>query len=146
MEMFMLQETELLNHIHQNADMGRDSLRHILDLSHSADFTKAVQSQLDEYEDVYDTSGQMLADRGAQGEDARMMSKMMADFTSRMKSMQEPTDSRLAEMVIEGSTMGITKLTKQVHDYEGGDKSVLDFAKKQIKREQDNIEKMKAFL
>ena len=88
----------------------------------------------------------MLADRGAQGEDARMMSKMMADFTSRMKSMQEPTDSRLAEMVIEGSTMGITKLTKQVHDYEGGDKSVLDFAKKQIKREQDNIEKMKAFL
>lgn len=141
-----MNETRLLNHIHQNADMGRDSLRHILDMSKSADFTKAIHAQLEQYDDVYDTSEEMLASRGAEGEDARMMSKLMADFTSRVKSMTEPTDSRLAEMVIEGSTMGITKLTKQINDYDGKDKDVLDFAKDLIKREQDNIEKIKVFL
>lgn len=142
----MLQDVELLNHIHQNADMARDSLRQLLDLSHSANFSEALRTQIDEYSKTYETSDRMLADRGAVGKDARSMSKMMAAFTSKIEAMKEPTDSRLAEMVIQGSTMGITKLTKQIHDYNGDDHEVLQFAQKQIKEEQANIEKMKSFL
>lgn len=141
-----MQEIEILNHIHQNADMARDSLNHILDLSHSADFTQAVQSQIKEYQGACDLSEQMLEARGEKSENARMMPKMMADITSWMRALKDPTDSQLAEMVIEGSTMGITKLTRQIHDYTGDDKEVLSFAKDQVKREQDNIEKMKTFL
>ena len=74
------------------------------------------------------------------------MSKTMANVTGRMESMMDPTDSRLAEMVIKGSTMGITKLTKQLHDYQSEDQEVREFAENQIKREQSNIERMKPFL
>lgn len=142
----MLQTTELLNHIHQNADMGRDSLKHIMELSQNADFSDAVSGQLQEYENAYQTSGRMLKDMHAEIEEARPMSKAMANMVSRMKSMADPSTSKLAEMVIEGSTMGITKLTKQLHDYAGDDREVMDFAEKQIEIEQKNIETMKAFL
>lgn len=142
----MLQDVELLNHIHQNADMARDSLRYVLELSRSDRFSDAIRTQIDGHTKAYETSDRMLAERGSVGKDARPMSKTMANVTSRMESMMDPTDSRLAEMVIKGSTMGITKLTKQLHDYQSEDQEVREFAENQIKREQSNIERMKPFL
>ena len=46
----MTQDIELLNQIHQNADMGRDSVRHVIQLSNDVQFLHALNSQLDEYE------------------------------------------------------------------------------------------------
>ncbi|MFR3424153.1 MAG: hypothetical protein ACLTTO_11795 [Lachnospiraceae bacterium] len=42
--------------------------------------------------------------------------------------------------------MGVTSLTRQIRDYDGEDTEVLDFAKKQLKREEKNIDKLKKFL
>ena len=46
-------------------------------------------------------------------------------------------------MLIQGSTMGVTSLTRQIRDYDGEDTEVLDFAKKQLKREEKNIDEIK---
>ena len=142
----MINDVKLLNHIHQNADMGRDSLRHILDLSKSSELSSAVSMQIDDYEKTYIASEKMLKDRGAVAEDARATSKFMANMGSRMEAMMDSSESKLAEMVIQGSTMGITNLTKQLHDYNGDDENVKSFAQQQIEKEQDNIERMKRFL
>lgn len=142
----MINDVKLLNHIHQNADMGRDSLRHILDLSHNDDLSKAVRAQIDDYEKTYIASEKMLNDRGAVAEDARATSKFMANMGSRMETMMDSSESKLAEMVIQGSTMGITNLTKQLHDYNGDDEDVKSFAEQLIEKEQANIERMKPFL
>ena len=56
----MTQDIELLNQIHQNADMGRDSVRHVIQLSNDVQFLHALNSQLDEYELAYEESGKML--------------------------------------------------------------------------------------
>ncbi len=60
--------------------------------------------------------------------------------------MQDMQTSKLAEMLIQGSTMGVTGLTRQIRDYDGEDTEVLDFAKKQLKREEKNIDELKKFL
>ena len=39
--------------------------------------------------------------------------------------------------------MGVTSLTRQIRDYDGEDTEVLDFAKKQLKREEKNIDEFK---
>lgn len=142
----MLSETQLLNHIYQNADMAQNSLQHILNLSHSSAFTKAIQAQLEGFQKTLETSKEMLKERGKHPDGARLSTKMMADFSQRMNSLLDPSDSKLAEMVIQGNSMGITKLTRQIHDYDGEALSILNFAKQQIRQEQENIEQMKPFL
>ena len=59
----MLSETQLLNHIYQNADMAQNSLQHILNLSHSSAFTKAIQAQLEGFQKTLETSKEMLKER-----------------------------------------------------------------------------------
>lgn len=142
----MTQDIALLNQIHQNADMGRDSVRHIINLSSDSQFLHALNSQLDEYEQAYDESGEMLRSQGAQAEDANPAVKAMSRAASTMKSLVNPTTSRLAEMVIEGNTMGITELRKQLNAYRGSNPAVVSLAERHLKAEEKNIEDMKKYL
>ena len=138
-------EIKMLSDIHKNADMGQDTLRHILDATKDAEFSKTVSRQMQEYEKAFQVSGQMLKARNAPEEqkEAPMISKWMAHMNINRKSMQDMQTSKLAEMLIQGSTMGVTSLTRQIRDYDGEDTEVLDFAKKQLKREEKNIDELK---
>ena len=140
-------EIKMLGDIHKNADMGQDTLRHILDETDDVEFSKTVSRQMQEYEKAFQVSGQMLKARHAHEEqrEAPMVSKWMAHMNINMKSMQDMQTSKLAEMLIQGSTMGVTSLIRQIRDYDGEDTEVLDFAKKQLKREEKNIEELKKF-
>ena len=142
----MIHDIDLLNQVHQNADMGRDSIRNIIKLSNDVQFLHALNSQLEEYETIYDKSGQMLKKMNAQPADANPMAKTMARISSTMKSMVNPTTSKLAEMMVEGSNMGITNLTKQLNAYCGDRQDVRDLAGKQLQMEEKNLEEMKKFL
>ena len=60
--------------------------------------------------------------------------------------MMSPTDSKIAEMMIKGSTMGITKNIKNIHKYDGMSGDIMMLANKLVATEQDNIDQMKKFL
>lgn len=142
----MIHEIELLNLIHQNADMGRDSIKHIIKLSNDVEFLHALNSQLEEYEQTYDTTGRLLQKLNAQPEDASPVAKTMAHISSTMKSLVTPSTSKLAETVIEGSTMGVTNLTKQINSYSGDKRDIIEIAENQVRMEEKYIEEMKKFL
>ena len=74
------------------------------------------------------------------------LSKMMGNAMMKMKNMVDSSTSKLAEMVFQGSNMGITTLTKQINDYTGEDQEVKDFAEKQLHKEEQFAESMKKYL
>lgn len=84
-------EIKMLSDIHKNADMGQDTLRHILDATKDAEFSKTVSRQMQEYEKAFQVSGQMLKARNAPEEqkEAPMISKWMAHMNINRKSMQD---------------------------------------------------------
>lgn len=147
MEVPMKKEVRLLNHIHQSADMGQDSLKHILELSNNKEFTKVIQSWIEEYQKAYQESGELLKNyQEEEGKNAPAMSKMMSNVMSKVKNMMDPSTSKLAEIVLQGATMGITEMTKEIHEYNGKDEKVLNLAKNLLKKEEKNVEEMKKFL
>jgi uncharacterized protein (DUF305 family) len=141
-----MQDNEMLNYICQNAEMGRDSIMHVIKLTDDPKFRGVLETQLTEYQGVYDTADSMLKQRGGDPESVGPMAKMASYVTSSMKTMADNSPSHIAEMMIQGSTMGITKMTKRIHEYDGDDPEVKKLAEKQIKTEQANIEEMKKFL
>jgi hypothetical protein len=63
-----------------------------------------------------------------------------------MNTLMHPEDSSIAQMVIEGSTMGVTQMTKLIHSKPNADGTSMEIAKEFVKREEENIEVMKNFL
>lgn len=63
-----------------------------------------------------------------------------------MKLMADPSASKIAEMMIQGNTMGMTQSLRNLNDYPGKDERVRDLASKLLRTEEANIEQMKKFL
>ena len=142
----MVQDSEMLQYIYQNAEMGRDGIHHIMSMAQEADFQKALQEQLNDYQSTLDTAQRMLTEKGVEPQSASPMAKASSYISSKMQTVMDPSPSHMAEMMIQGNTMGITKMTKRLHEYDGGNQNIVRLAQKQVEMEKKNIEQMKKFL
>ena len=65
---------------------------------------------------------------------------------SRMKTLADPTDAKIAEMMLQGSAMGVAKVIRNANDYNGDNEQIRDLAHKLQETEEYNIENMKRYL
>lgn len=143
----MIDNVQLLNSISSSADMARDSLNHIIDKATDSQLKKVLQTQVTEYDNIYNQADNMLRAKGKSAQKSPAMLKAYSHIVSNMKTLSaDNATSTIAEMVIQGSTMGVTEITKQLNDYMGDDKESRSLAEKQLKTEQENIEQMKRYL
>lgn len=142
----MLSETQLLNHIYQTAEMGREGIQSVLKYAEEPKLVQTLNSQLSEYQQIQNSAGSMLHARGEPPKGLGPMAKISSEAMSTVKAMADPSATRIAEMMIQGSTMGVTKSLRTIRDCELKDDGVRRLADKLLKTEQANIEEMKQFL
>lgn len=142
----MLSETQLLNHIYQTAEMGQEGIQSVLKYAEEPKLVQTLNSQLSEYQKIQNSAGSMLHARGEPPKGLGPMAKISSEAMSTVKAMADPSATRIAEMMIQGSTMGVTKSLRTIRDCELKDDSVRRLADKLLKTEQANIEEMKQFL
>lgn len=143
----MVNDQILLKCVSQTADMGRDSLTQLMSRTDDNQFRQILRTQRDEYDKFYREAAQMQSAHGEVPKEAMSMAKMSSRFMSIMKTvMTTETTSKIAEMVIQGSTMGVTEVTKNLNDYNGADHQLKNLAERLVKTEQSNIEQMKKYL
>ena len=92
------------------------------------------------------SAGDMLRSRGVQPDGVGAAAKLTSELMSAMKTMVDHPSTKIAEMMIQGSTMGVTKSLRTLRDCRPEDPRVKDLADKLLKTEQANIEEMKTFL
>ena len=142
----MLSETQLLNHIYQTAEMGQDGIRTVLKYAQEPGLVHALNSQLEEYQKLQNSAGAMLHARGEPPKGIGPMAKLSSEAMTAMKSLTDHSATNLAEMMIQGSTMGVSKSLRTMRDCDLKDEGVRDLANRLLKTQEANIEEMKGFL
>lgn len=142
----MLSENQLLNHIYQTAEMGCDGIRSVLKYADEPKLSGALNRQLAEYQTIQNTAGSMLRARGETPKGIGAMVKMSSETMAAIKTMMDHSATKIAEMMIQGSTMGVTKSLRTIRDCDLKDTSVRGLADKLLKTEEANITEMKQFL
>lgn len=142
----MLSEAQLLDHIYQTAEMGGEGIRSVLKYAQDPKLIRALNSQLSEYQRLQDSAGSMLYARGEPPHGLGVMAKISSEAMSTVKALADPSATKIAEMMIQGSTMGVTKSLRTIRDCDLKDDGVRRLADKLLKTEQANIEEMKQFL
>ncbi len=102
----------LLNKISKNAEMGKNSTKQLIEITKDASLLHHLQKQLSTYEDLSRRAHAMLAVNGKQPKEQNPMAKMSANMGIRMKTLADDSPKKMAEMLIEGSTMGIRDMQK----------------------------------
>lgn len=141
-----MNDEEFLNLISKNAEMGKIGIDCVYDYAKDERMKKALLEQAKEYDKIYSGAVEMLKAKNCKVEHVGAMAKMGSEMNSAMKTMTDRSSSKIAEMMIQGSTMGVTKLMRNQSNYDGADDDILKLSQKLQKTEENNISQMKNFL
>lgn len=148
MQCVKTKESQMLEQIYKNMKMGSSSMLSILSRAQSEEFKRLMTEQLDGYERLANAARKRLCEIGGEVREENAVTRLWATVGMKMNTMIDSTESHLADMIIEGSTMGMTDTIKILREYENTDVSehALKLAKEIIKFEEKNIEIMKCHL
>ncbi len=145
MQQTKVKESEMLEQLYKNAKMGSDSIIKLLSKVSDGDFKMEMTKQLDGYEKLAARSKERLSHMGCDAKEENSMTKFWASIGMTMNTLADSSESHLAQMITEGSTMGVTDSIRILREYENTDvsESALSIVKDMIKFEEGNVENMK---
>ena len=126
--------------------MGIDTLEQLLEITEDEKLQTYLEKQIEGYRKFHNEARDILNRSGYDEKGLGTFEKIRTYLMVNLQTMADDSTSHIAKMLIQGSTMGVTSLTRQIRDYDGEDTEVLDFAKKQLKRGEKNIDELKKFL
>jgi len=145
----MNENNELLTYIYQDADMALDTLTMLINKLNKKDnkIKKIVEAQIKGYENYLKRIKEYMKDNGYDIKAKPIMSKMGAFMGINMEVMKDNSDSKMADMLIQGLTMGVINVTKRIDTFDkDADKNILKLGKEFKKFQEENIEMLKKYL
>ncbi len=139
---------ELYAFIYKNVNMGAQSINDLLPKVKDEELKTELTVWLSKYEEYARIASNEMYEFNVEAKKEDIFTKMSAKVGIKMNTMIDSTSSHIAQMMMEGCTMGITDLTKMVNEYENTDCAygALSLAKEIITFEEQNLQNMKKYL
>ena len=74
------------------------------------------------------------------------MARVSAEWMSKGQLAMDDSRGKIAEMMIQGTTMGIVKTIRHLNDYQGDDSDTRRLGERLLDVQEQNVERMKAYL
>jgi len=145
----MDETNELLTYIYQDCDMALDSLTMLIKKLDKKDnkIKDVIESVIKGYEKHLKIVKDYMKDNNYDIDSKPLISKLGAFMGIKMEVMKDNSDSRIANMLIQGITMGVLNVTKNLNKYKGKvSKDILSIVKDFKKHQEESIDKLKAYL
>ena len=139
-------EAAVLNSIYRGAKTGASAIQDILPKVEDSGFMSDMKTQFEQYNSISGQAEAQLLNMGAKPEPVGVMKQVGMKAATEMNTMLNNDTGHLAELMIKGSNMGITNMTKVMNNYADPKPEVKELADRLIKTEQMNIERLKAYL
>lgn len=137
---------EILTSLLKTTQMGQLGIRSALDAVMVPTLRAALESQLREYDAIETEAHTIATARGWEMEDLDPALRMMTDLMIRTRLNGRQTDSKIADMMIQGNTKGMIKGLKNLHQSTQLDQQIHILSQKLLDCEQANIRQMQGFL
>lgn len=138
----------LLEAMYKNVRMGADSIIDIMPKIIDEDLRSELTSELERYDEFSKEIEKIFLNIGKEAKDQGIFAKLGTKMSVAVNTLVDVTTSHIAEMMIQGGTMGITDATKLLREYEttSCSEDVLDLTRRIIKYEEETVERLKKFL
>ena len=137
---------ELLSSITKTAQMGQVGIHCVMEYVQNKELKQALRSQLEEYDRIEEEALNIADQRGWEIAQLSPASKMMSTAYTRASLMMGNVDSRIAAMMINGSTKGMIKSIKNQHHCANIDSRIDRLGEKLLAHETANIRQMQEYL
>ena len=135
-----------LNEIHKGTCMGQDALSFVLDKVLDNKFKSLLLKQFDDYDDIAKEIEELYSKYNeGNPDDTSVMNKAMTWSGIEMKTIKDHSDSKIAELIINGNNMGIIEGVKILNNKKINDE-VKNIVSKFVVMQEKNIDVLKKYL
>ncbi len=141
-----MKDVDILKEINQNAKMGMDSLTSVIKKVNDGEFKDLLNTQLNEYQNIFDRSQELLVKNNVQMKDTPSMQKAMSWMGIQLNTAMDSSNSKISELLIQGNDMGIVKGTKLLNNYSFMNNEIKNIVSDFVRLQQKNIDDLKQYL
>ena len=138
---------DVLDELNKGCAMGMDAIRDILDKVEDKKFKKVLENEFDKYKEIHHRIETKYEEYSREEPtETNAMNKIMTSMMTEMKLMNDHSDSKIAELLMQGTNMGIIEGKKLLNHKEHLDKEVESILKDFIEMQEASVETYKKFL
>lgn len=141
-----MQEIEILKEINKDAKMGMDSITMVNEKVQDENFRKLLDNQHNEYQNIFDRTQELLVQENEDMKDVPSMQKAMAWTGIQMNTMNDKSNSKLSELLIQGNDMGVIKGTRLLNKSSFTTPEIENLLSDFVRLQEKNIDDLKKFL
>ena len=141
-----MNSNEALAEVYRGAKMGVQTINNLLMKVTDNSIYNELKYQLRSYEEIASEAYEEIINRSNKPRDISLLNKTMAKMSIGINTFINNNPSHIADMMIKGSTMGITNTTKALNNYNNENSDISNLIERFVKLEQSNIDRLKRFL
>ena len=143
----MKENINALDELNKGTTMGMEAIEQIKEKISSKKFLKVIEKQYNDYKDIYEKINNIYNEYNKDKEphEISTMAKVMTWYDLNMKTMMDSSDSKLAEILLNGTNMGIIE-GKKIYNNKKLDEPVLRIVDEYITMQEEIVESLKEFL
>ncbi len=142
----MKEKLNVLDELNKGSCMGVDAINFILEKATDEDFKKVLSDQKNEYEKMTDKIGNLYKEYSEDDpHETTGMNKAMTWMSVEMKTMTDHTTSKLAELMMQGTNMGIIEGRRLLNN-KSGDEKIDSLVEEYVNMQEKFVEILKRYL
>ena len=136
----------ILNEVNKGIKMGMDSISNISDKVQDNNLRQDLQFQYNKYNEILNKVNNQLSKYGEFPKELNPMQKAMGWMAIEWNTMNDKSDSKISEMMLEGTNMGIIEGVKLLNQNPDCDTETKNILNEFVKFQENTVEQLKKYL
>ena len=137
---------KVLDEVNKGCAMGMDALKDILEKAEGKKFKETLEKHYEKYDKLSEKIRDLYDEYCESGPDeTSKMEKTMTWYGIQMRTITDSSTSKLAELLMQGTNMGIIE-GRKILNHKDVDKKVNNIVDEFVKMQEKNVEELKEFL
>ena len=141
------QDLNVLDEVNKGATMGMDAISYVSEKVSDDRFKEVLEIEYNKYKDISERVNNLYSNySNKQPHETNAMNKMMTWYGIQMKTMTDDTTSKLSELLMQGTNMGIIEGRRLLNQNNDADSDVKNILNDFVVMQEDSVETLKKYL
>lgn len=139
---------KVLNEVSKGSKMGMDAIKFVSDKVSDSRFQNVLNVEYGKYKNIFERVDQIYPnyDKIDDPQETSTMNKMMTWYGVQMKTMTDKSNSKISELLLQGTNMGIIEGRRLLNNNPSVDNEVKQILNDFVVMQEDSVETLKKYL
>ena len=141
------QNLNILDEVNKGATMGMNAISYVSEKVTDSKFKNVLDIEYNKYKDISNRVTDLYANYSSkEPHETNAMTKMMTWYGIQMKTMNDDSTSKLSELLMQGTNMGIIEGRRLLNQNQNAEKDIKNILNDFVVMQEDSVETLKKYL